>query len=189
MVRWMKSSNNTRLSKDEYYLQIAHATSRRSTCLRRRFGAIIVQNDVIVSSGYNGSARGVVNCDRVGCLKDKLNIPHYEGYDHCIGVHAEENAVINAARSGNCTLHGVMYIFGEDVKTNEEIEPRPCSRCRRVLINAGIAEIVIKKQRIVHIKTKDWVTEDTESYIGILGRQLIDRPKERRDKEEGVAPL
>lgn len=180
----MKSSNNTRLSRDEYYLQIARATSRRSTCLRRRFGAIIVKNDVIVSSGYNGSARGVVNCDRVGCLKDKLNIPHYEGYDYCIGVHAEENAVINAARSGNCTLNGVMYIFGEDVKTDEEIEPRPCSRCRRVLINAGIAEIVIKKQKIVHIKTKDWVKEDTESYIGMLGRKPTDGPEKERIKEK-----
>lgn len=156
--------------------------------MRRRFGAIIVKNDVIVSSGYNGSARGVVNCESVGCLKDKLNIPHYEGYDYCIGVHAEENAVINAARSGNSTLNGVMYISGEDVKTGEEVEPRPCSRCRRVLINAGIAEIVIKKQKIVHIKTKDWVAEDTKSYISMLGRQLVEGPKEKGNKEEGVAP-
>lgn len=185
----MKSSNNTRLSKDEYYLQIAHATSRRSTCLRRKFGAIIVKNDVIVSSGYNGSARGVVNCDRVGCLKDELGIPHYEGYDHCIGVHAEENAVINAARSGNSTLNGVMYIFGEDVKTGEEIEPRPCSRCRRVLINAGISEIVIKGHKIVHIKTEDWAAEDTRSYLGMLRRQPIDGPEEKINEEEGVTTL
>jgi len=185
----MKSSNNTRLSKDEYYLQIAHATSRRSTCLRRRFGAIVVKNDVIVSSGYNGSARGVVNCDSVGCLKDKLNIPQYEGYDHCIGVHAEENAVINAARSGNCTLNGVMYIFGENVKTSEETEPRPCSRCRRVLINAGIAEIVIKKQKIVHIKTKDWATEDTKSYIGMFERKPTNGPEKERNEEEACCAL
>jgi len=185
----MKSLNNTRLSKDEYYLQIAHATSRRSTCLRRRFGAIIVKNDVIVSSGYNGSARGVVNCNNVGCLKDKLDIPQYEGYDYCIGVHAEENAVINAARSGNCTLNGVMYIFGEEVKTNKETEPKPCSRCRRVLINAGIAEIVIKKQKIIHIKTKDWATEDTESYIGMLGREPTSRLEKERNKEEELCPL
>jgi len=88
-----------RISKVEYYLEIAKVVSLRSPCLRRKFGAIIVVNDAIVSTGYNGPARGVNNCE-LGCLKDKVDAPHYGGYEWCPAVHAEENAIVNAARNG-----------------------------------------------------------------------------------------
>jgi deoxycytidylate deaminase/intein/homing endonuclease len=84
---------NSRPSKDEYYLEISKAVCLRSPCIRRQFGAIIVKDDVVVATGYNGSPRGVVNCTEVGCLKDELDLPHYSGYDYCVGVHAEENCV------------------------------------------------------------------------------------------------
>lgn len=156
-----------RLNKDEYYLEIAKAVSKRSTCLRRKFGAVIVKEDVIVSTGYNGSARGVVNCDEVGCLKDKVNAPEYSGYEFCIGVHAEENAIINAARHGASVLGGTLYLYGEYTKTGELTEARPCERCRRAIINSGIKEVVIRKAdgSIKKINVKKWIIEDSENYL------------------------
>ncbi len=156
-----------RPSKDEYYLGIAKAVSRRSTCTRRKFGAIIVKDDAIVATGYNGSARGVVNCLEVGCLKDKVNAPEYAGYDYCIAVHAEENAIINAARHGVSVLDGTLYIYGEYVKTGELTEANPCDRCKRAIINAGIKMVVIKKANggIEKIPAHRWVKEDSEKYL------------------------
>jgi dCMP deaminase len=156
-----------RLSKDEYYLNIAKAVSMRSTCIRRQFGAIIAKDDVIVSAGYNGPARGVINCMEVGCLKEKLDIPSYEGYDYCPGVHAEENAVINAARHGANILGGTMYLYGRNFINGSLTEGRPCDRCRRVLINAGIKELVTKKSdgAIAKKRVSDWIEEDTKNYL------------------------
>jgi len=155
-----------RISKDEYYLDIAKSVSKRSTCLRKRYGAIIVKNDAIVSTGYNGTARGVINCYEIGCIKDALNLPHGSNYDLCPAVHAEENAVVNAARNGANTLDGTLYIYGEDVKTNSVVEAIPCNRCKRIIINAGIREVIIKTENgIKRIDVKDWIKEDTENYV------------------------
>lgn len=164
-LRDMKA--NSRPSKDEYYLEIAKAVCLRSPCLRRKFGAIVVRNDVVVSSGYNGPARGVINCFEVGCLKDELNLPHYSGYDFCPGVHAEENCVINAARHGASVLGGTLYLFGLNYKDGSPTEAKPCDRCKRALINAGIKEVVLRKSdgSIARSNVVDWVKEDSEKYV------------------------
>lgn len=166
-----------RLSKDEYYLGIAQAVSSRSTCLRRRFGAVIVRDDVIVSTGYNGAARGVVNCLEVGCLKDEVGAPEYSGYDFCIGVHAEENAIINAARHGATVKDGTLYIFGEYVKDGTLTEARPCERCKRAIINAGIKQVITKKMNgsIGKYSVDSWIKEDTKRYLERIRKEKKDR--------------
>ncbi|MDI6884129.1 MAG: deaminase [Hadesarchaea archaeon] len=158
---------NKRLNKDEYYLEIAKAVCLRSPCIRRQFGAIIVKGDVVVSTGYNGTARGVVNCTEVGCLKNELGLPHYSGYDDCPGVHAEENVLINAARHGANVLGGTLYLYGRNFGETVPIEGRPCDRCKRAMINAGIKLLVIKRfdGEIIKFDVKDWIKEDTEKYI------------------------
>ena len=159
-----------RISKEEYYLGIAKAVALRSPCLRRKYGAIIVKNDTIVSTGYNGPARGSTNCEEVGCIKEILNLPHYSGYDYCPAVHAEENAVINAARNGNSVIDGTLYLYGIDVKTNEPVAGMPCPRCKRVLINAGIKEVVTidESGNITKYDVKSWVEEDKNRYLDVV---------------------
>ncbi len=155
-----------RLTKDEYYLSIAEAVSKRSTCLRRRFGAIVVVNDAIVATGYNGPARGSINCHEVGCLKDLVNAPHYGRYDLCPAVHAEENAIINAARHGISVLGGTLYIVGK-TPSGEITESIPCDRCKRVLINAGIKRVITKDEKgnIIIYEVEKWKRYDREEYI------------------------
>jgi dCMP deaminase len=157
--------------KDEYYLEIAKTVAQRSPCIRRKYGAVIVKNDAIVSTGYNGPARGVINCFEVGCIKDLQNLPHGIAYEDCPGVHAEENAVVNAARNGSNVLGGSLYIAGVD-REGKLVEAIPCLRCRRILINAGIERVVIRKEDggIKYINTQEWVSEDTKTYLEKLKR-------------------
>lgn len=130
-----------RMSKDEYYLDIAKKVLQRSTCLRRRYGAVIVKNDEIVSTGYNGAPRNEVNCIELGvCEREKLNIPKGERYELCVAVHAEQNAVISAARSE--MIGATIYIAGLEVATGKLADPAPCIICRRMLVNAGISRCV-----------------------------------------------
>jgi len=159
-----------RISKEEYYLGIAKAVALRSPCLRRKYGAIIVKNDAIVSTGYNGPARGSTNCEEMGCIKEILNLPHYSGYDYCPAVHAEENAVINATRNGNSVIDGTLYLYGIDVKTNKPVAGMPCPRCKRVLINAGIKEVVTidESGNITKYDVKSWVEEDKNRYLDVI---------------------
>ncbi|MEM2875089.1 MAG: dCMP deaminase family protein [Candidatus Hadarchaeales archaeon] len=173
----------TRPSKDEYYLGIARAVCQRSPCIRRQFGAIVVKDDVVVSTGYNGPARGVVNCMDAGCLKDELGLPHYSGYDSCDAVHGEENCIINAARHGASVLGGTLYLYGQEFGDGRPIEGRPCDRCRRAIINAGIREVVTMNPegRIVRFRVLDWVKEDTENYTARL--------KEARRKNQNQEKL
>lgn len=156
-----------RISKEDYYLGIAKAVSERSPCLRSKIGAIIIKEDAIVSTGYNGPARGVVNCNNVGCLKDKMNMPRYSGYDFCIGVHAEENAILNAARNGSSVLGGTLFLFGQNPESGEIKELRPCDRCRRAIINSGIAKVVVMKpdSSIEIMETSTWADEESDNYI------------------------
>jgi dCMP deaminase len=160
-----------RISKDEYYLGIAKAVAQRSSCIRRKYGAVIVKNDAIVSTGYNGPARGVINCFEVGCIKEIKNLPHGMAYEDCPAVHAEENAIVNAARNGTSVLGGILYISGVD-KEGKLVEAMPCMRCRRILINAGIEKVVIRKENgeIKYVNTQDWVKEDTKNYLEKLER-------------------
>ncbi len=159
--------NEERPNKDEYYLEIAESVCKRSPCIRRQFGAIIVKEDVIVSTGYNGPPRGVVNCTEAGCLKEELDLPHYEQYQWCTAVHAEENAVINAARHGTKVLGGVLYLYGQKYETGETFKGRPCDRCKRTLINAGIQEVITKNKdgTIIKKDVQDWVSKDTKKYL------------------------
>lgn len=128
-----------RPSKDEYYIRIARDVAQRSTCLRRKYGAVLVKDDVIISTGYNGSARGEENCcDNGECWREAHNIPHGEQYEKCKAVHAEMNAVINAKSD----THGAtLYLAGfENGKPLRNVTP--CELCSRVIKNAGIKKIV-----------------------------------------------
>ena len=151
-----------RIDKENYYLDIAHTVLERSTCGRSHYGALIVRNDEIISTGYNGAPRGRANCIDLGfCIRDKLNIPSGERYELCRSVHAEANAIISAARS-EC-IGGTMYIAGKDAKTGRLLENlQPCSMCRRLIINAGLKKVVIRntpdKYSVVNVQ--EWVFND-----------------------------
>ena len=143
-----------RPTKKEYYLGIAEAVAKRGTCIRRNYGAIIVNNDEIVGTGYTGSPRGELNCcdDPEGCLRDKLKVPGGERYELCKSVHAEMNAIISAGRS-RC-IGATMYLVGlnASVNANEFLlsNPRPCLICERLIINAGIKEVITPNKVITY---------------------------------------
>ncbi len=140
-----------RISKDEYYLGIAAAVAKRSTCLRRQYGAVIIKNDEIIATGYNGSARGEPNCcDEGECWRERHNIPHGEQYEKCVAVHAEQNAIISAARRD--MLGSVLYLAGFDAN-GEMANPAPCVICSRLIKNAGIKEIVVRTENGVERKS------------------------------------
>ncbi len=151
-----------RIDKENYYLDIAETVLERSTCLRRCYGAIIVKNDEIVSTGYNGAPRGRRNCGDLGrCTREVMNIPSGERYELCRSVHAEANAIISAARRDS--IGATLYLAGRDAKTGELLtDATSCSMCRRLIINAGIERVVIRRTRseytVVHVE--DWVRED-----------------------------
>jgi len=151
-----------RVDKENYYLDIAQSVMKRSTCLRRNYGAIIVRNDEILSTGYNGAPRGRKNCVDLGrCTREELRVPSGQRYELCRSVHAEANAIISAARRD--ILGGTLYLAGRDAKTGELLHDATCcSMCRRLVINAGIAKVVIRNTEtdysVVH--TEDWVRED-----------------------------
>ena len=135
-------NGHVRPSKDAYYLGIAKAVAQRATCLRRIYGAVIVNNDEIVSTGYNGSARGEANCCDVGeCYRESMHVPHGQRYELCKSVHAEENAIISASRR---EMQGAtLYLWGMDVETGKELPtPEPCLQCWRRIHNAGIVRVV-----------------------------------------------
>ena len=151
-----------RMSKDKYYLNIADAVLDRSTCLRRKYGAIIVKNDEILSTGYNGAPRGRVNCSELGyCNREQLRIPSGQRYELCRSVHAEANAIISAARSE--ALGATLYMACVEPDTGTLIPgSTSCSMCRRLIINAGIARVVIRDTRTEYrvVDVADWVRED-----------------------------
>lgn len=129
-----------RKNKANYYLDIAKSVAERSTCLRRRYGAIIVKNDEIIATGYNGAPRGEENCIDCGyCEREALGIPKGERYELCVSVHAEANAIISASRGK--MLGGTIYIVGLEAD-GTFANPAPCMMCRRLIVNAGIAKCV-----------------------------------------------
>lgn len=132
--------------KDKYYLDIAAAVAGRSTCLRRQYGAVIVKNDVIVSTGYNGAARNRDNCCDLGyCYREEHHIPHGERYEKCQAVHAEMNAIIAADRDK--MFGATLYLAGFEDGVRIE-EPKPCEMCERLIINAGIKNVVTKESEV-----------------------------------------
>lgn len=132
-----------RPSKIKYYLDIAAAVAARSTCLRRQYGAIIVKNDMIISTGYNGSARGKPNCCDVGkCWREAHNIPHGQQYEKCLSVHAEGNAIISASRLD--MIGATLYLAGFENGQRME-NPQPCEMCQRMIDNAGIETVISRE--------------------------------------------
>lgn len=159
-----------RRDKVNYYLDLAETVSQRGTCLRRLYGAVIVKNDEVVSTGYVGAPRGRKNCSDIGyCQRTKLNIPRGERYELCRSVHAEANAIISASRKD--MLGSTLYLVGKEAEGGEYIQNASCcSMCKRMVINAGIRDVVIRddKNRYRIIDVSDWIDND-ESTEGILG--------------------
>ena len=160
-----------RRDKINYYLDIADTVSLRGTCLRRNYGAIIVKNDEIISTGYVGAPRGRKNCSDLGvCIREKMQVPRGERYELCRSVHAEANAIISAGRSA--MIGGTLYLSGRNARTGEYVENAMCcSMCKRMVINAGISKVIVRVDD-EHYRTVDveseWVAQD-ESLSGEMG--------------------
>ncbi len=160
-----------RPSKDHYYLNIACEVSRRSTCLRRHFGSIIVKNDQIISTGYAGAPRGTVNCIDLGeCPRQKAKIPRGERYELCRSVHAEQNAIIHASRQD--MMDSTMYLAGLEAIDRSVVKgARPCLLCTRMIINAGISKVVVLEPRnnITVYDVDDFIKEEEVDLSKVNG--------------------
>ena len=160
-----------RRDKINYYLDIADTVMERGTCLRRRYGAIIVKNDQIISTGYVGAPRGRKNCSDLGyCTRERLNVPRGERYELCRSVHAEANAIIHATRTD--MIGATLYLVGREVSTGNYVaNANPCSMCKRLIINSGIETVIIRDDsenyRVIQV-ADEWIAND-ESLDGKLG--------------------
>ncbi len=159
-----------RRDKRNYYLDIAETVSERGTCLRRNYGAIIVNNDEIISTGYVGAPRGRRNCNDIGkCVRNELHVPRGERYELCRSVHAEANAIISADRRS--MIGASLYLVGREVNTGDFVANSCCcSMCKRMVINAGIREVVIRDTKDDYrvIDVDDWIKND-DSLLGERG--------------------
>ena len=160
---------DSRTNKQNYYLDIADAVLERSTCLRRKYGAIIVRNDEIISTGYNGAPRGRKNCSDIGgCMRENLHIPSGERYELCRSVHAEANAIISASRRD--MIGATLYLVGRKASTNELIpDANSCAMCKSQVINSGIDRVVIRITETEYrtIPVSDWIENDDSIFITI----------------------
>jgi len=154
-----QSRKISRPSWDEYFMKVALLVCERSTCLRRRVGAVLVKDRQILATGYNGAPKGIVHCDTTGCLRQELQIPSGQRHEICRGLHAEQNVILQAAQHGVSTKMSSLYI------TNT-----PCSICAKMVINAGIAEVVV----LGHYPDKMAVDFLKEAGINL---RIIDTPK------------
>lgn len=161
---------NMRRDKVNYYLDLAEVVSKRGTCLRRHYGAVIVKNEEVISTGYVGAPRGRQNCSDLGrCIRQELNIPRGERYELCRSVHAEANAIISAPRSA--MLGSALFLCGVEVSDGSYIaHSNSCSMCKRMIINAGIETVYVRdtKDEYREIKVSEWIEND-ESIIGTTG--------------------
>ena len=159
-----------RVSKENYYLDIAQTVAERSTCLRRCYGAIIVKDDTIVSTGYNGAPRGRKNCSDLGyCMREKLQIPRGERYEMCRSLHSEANAIIAAARER--MLGSTLYMCCIDPVSHEVVGGTcSCAMCKRMIINAGIETVVVRedKDNYTVYPVQSWIDND-DSLTGEFG--------------------
>ena len=159
-----------RRDKHNYYLDMADVARERGTCLRRNYGSVIVKNDVIVSTGYVGAPRGRANCIDLGtCIRQKMGIPRGERYEFCRSVHAEANAIIHASREQ--MLGAMLYLVGREASTGELIpDANSCTMCKRMIINAGIAQVIIRRDMDTYdiIDVQQWVDHD-ELLAGEMG--------------------
>ena len=159
-----------RRDKQNYYLDMAQVALERSTCLRRHFGAVIVKNDVIISTGYNGAPRGRANCiDLNYCIRQQRNIPRGTQYELCRAIHAEANAIIAASREE--MIGSTLYLVGRDAQTGDIMKDADsCPMCKRQIITAGISQVVIRRDQNQYdvIDVNDWVQHD-ELLDGRIG--------------------
>ena len=152
-----------RRDKHNYYLDIAESVIERGTCLRRNYGSIIVNNDEIISTGYTGAPRGRRNCTDLGfCRREQLQIPRGQRYELCRSVHSEANAIISAPRRD--MIGATLYLAGRDCKTGELVpDASSCAMCKRMIINAGIAKVVVRNTRdeytVIDVQ-RDWIDND-----------------------------
>ena len=154
-----------RTDKINYYLDIADTVAKRSTCLRRHYGAIIVRNDEIISTGYNGAPRGRKNCIDLGrCLRNELGVPSGERYELCRSVHAEANAIISASRRD--MIGSTLYLVGREANGELYEDAMCCSMCKRQIINAGIDKVVIRtgEKEYRTIPVTDWIENDDSLF-------------------------
>ena len=156
-----------RPNKSEYYTEIAKAVAMRSTCLRRRFGAVIVKNDQIISTGYNGAPRQTTNCIDLGyCVREEMKIPSGQNYELCRAVHAEMNAVIHASRMD--MTEADLYLVGIEVGSGEPVaNVMPCLLCKRVIINAGISRVILPEspKGFRYFDVDEWIIEERGTSV------------------------
>ncbi len=153
-----------RISKENYYLDIAETVLERATCLRRVYGAIIVKNDEIISTGYNGAPRGRKNCVDMGfCTREAMQVPRGQRYELCRSVHAEANAIISASRRD--MVGSTLYLVGKDAQSSELLgDATSCAMCRRQVINAGISRVIIRQTKTDYqvVDVSDWVHQEDD---------------------------
>jgi len=128
-----KKAAHSRPSWDQYFMQVAHLIATRSTCTRRRVGAVVVKEKRILSTGYNGTPSGIRHCTETGCIREKLGVPSGQRQEICRGLHGEQNAIIQAARFGSSMKDSVLYCTTQ-----------PCVTCAKMIINAGITEVIFE---------------------------------------------
>ena len=159
-----------RRDKINYYLDLAEVVSKRATCLRKRYGAVIVKNDEVISTGYVGAPRGRKNCSDLGvCIRQRMNIPRGERYELCRSVHAEANAIISAEREK--MIGASMYLVGQEVDTDQYVKNcNSCSMCKRLIINAGIDTVYVRddEEHYRVVQVEEWIQQD-ESLDGTFG--------------------
>ena len=159
-----------RRDKVNYYLDLADVVSKRGTCLRRHYGAVIVKNDEVISTGYVGAPRGRKNCSDLGrCIRQEMEIPRGERYELCLSVHAEANAIISAEREK--MIGSTLYLSGREVATGQYVKnSNSCSMCKKMIINAGIEKVVIRdtEEDYREILVQEWIDHD-DSLEGVRG--------------------
>ena len=169
-----------RISKEDYYLNIATEVVRRGTCLRRNYGAVVVKNDEIISTGYTGAPRGAKNCIDIGyCPRSNLNVPPGERYELCRSVHAEMNALIHISRRE--AMGGTMYLMGVEAQTGGPLPngAEPCRLCKRVIINAGIEKVLTKNinGEVINYQVRNWINNEELEYGISLDSYSKELPK------------
>lgn len=162
-----------RPAKEVYYLMLAYNAAKRGTCLRRNYGAVIVKNDQVISTGYTGSPRGVPNCcDTKSCIREQLGIPRGLRYDVCRSVHAEQNAIIHADRTD--MIGAEMYVVGIDKKTGGLLSGFPCYMCRRYILNSGIDRVYVVGDECVEYADREYIQETLPAFENEIFKQSID---------------
>ncbi len=177
-------SKEKRKSKIEYYLDIAKSVSERSTCLKRHYGAVIVKDDEIIATGYNGAPRGRENCCDIGsCLRIKMGIPSGQRYEICRSVHAEMNAIISASRKD--MKGSTLYLVGVEPDGSFTKNAEPCSMCKRNIINAGIKNVIVRADLSNEIKHQEFYRREYETYTDTDVEYYIEHDDSKEEDSYG----